>query len=197
LALREALLRPNSLVLLLSPSERQSAELFNDKVMRLYNGLGRPVGASRETELGFVLANGSRVVALPGTQKSVRGYSGVRLLVVDEASQVGDDLYYSIRPMLSVSRGLLVALSTPFGQRGWFFAEWQRPAAWERIRVTADQCPRIDPAFLAEEEATLGPRWFRQEYLCSFEDPIDAVFSYEFIRAASDAGDGVPPLLGV
>src|SRR5262245_30493615 len=43
LALREALLQPGRLVLLLSPSQRQSGELFRDKVKRLYGALGRPV----------------------------------------------------------------------------------------------------------------------------------------------------------
>src|SRR5262249_60678864 len=41
LALRQALLAPGSLVLLLSPTLRQSGELFRDKVKRLYTGLGR------------------------------------------------------------------------------------------------------------------------------------------------------------
>ena len=37
---------------------------------------------------------------------------------------------------------------------------------WERIRITADQCPRIPRTFLDEERASLGNRWFRQEYYC-------------------------------
>jgi hypothetical protein len=42
LALKAALLQPPALVLLLSPTHRQSGELFRDKVKRLFNGLGRP-----------------------------------------------------------------------------------------------------------------------------------------------------------
>jgi hypothetical protein len=38
----------------------------------------------------------------------------------------------------------------------------------------------------------LGDRWYRQEYLCSFEDVIDAVFSYADIQAA--LRDDVQPL---
>ena len=88
--------------------------------------------------------------------------------------------------MLAVSHGKLIALSTPFGQRGWFYEAWRSDEEWERIRVSADQCPRILPAFLAEEKRALGERWFRQEYMCSFEDTIDAVFS-----AADIAGRAV------
>lgn len=78
-----------------------------------------------------------------------------------------------------VSRGLLLALSTPFGQRGWFHEAWQGDGDWERVKVTAEQCPRIPAAFPAEERQALGERWFRQEYLCSLgipsRDKSDAV----------------------
>jgi hypothetical protein len=184
LALRTALLEAPALVLLLSPTERQSGELFKDKVLRLYNALGRPVPAVQESALRLTLANGSRVIALPGKEESVRCYSSVSLLVVDEASRVVDSLYRSIRPMLAVSRGRLAALSTPFGKRGWFYEAWAGAEAWDRVRIRADECPRITPEFLAEERRALGDRWYRQEYECSFEDTIDAVFSSEDIAAA-------------
>ena len=91
-------------------------------------------------------------MALPGTEKTVRSYSGVRLLVVDEASRVDDALYGSVRPMLAVSQGRLVALTTPWGKRGWFYRAWSEGGAdWERHRVPATDCPRISPAFLEEE----------------------------------------------
>jgi hypothetical protein len=183
LALQVALLEP-SLVLLLSPTLRQSGELFRDKVMRLYDGLGRPVKAAQETALTLTLANGSRVISLPGNEGGIRGFSGVSLLVIDEAARVPDELYSAVRPMLAVSRGRLVALSTPFGKRGWFYEEWAGANRWERVMIPADRCPRISPEFLAEERLALGERWYRQEYLCSFEETTDAVFSWEDIQAA-------------
>jgi hypothetical protein len=186
LALQAALLEPPSLVLLLSPTLRQSGELFRDKVKRLYYGLGKPVPAVQESALTMELHNGSRIVSLPGDEGTVRGYSGVALLVIDEAAQVSDGLYCAVRPMLAVSGGRLVALSTPWGRRGWFYDEWHSERAWERIRITARQCPRIDPGFLAEERQALGERWYRQEYECSFEDVIGQLFRQEDIDAALD-----------
>jgi hypothetical protein len=59
--------------------------------------------------------------ALPGTQKSIRGFSGAALLIVDEAARVDDALYYAVKPMLAVSGGSLLMLSTPYGRRGVFF----------------------------------------------------------------------------
>ncbi len=192
LALWQALTEPRSLVLLLSPSLRQSSELFR-KVMDHFNALGRPVAASLESGLRLELANGSRVVSLPGSEGTVRGFSGARLLIVDEASRVDDGLYFACRPMLATSQGRLVCLSTPFGSRGWFFAEWSGSGPWQRFKVTAAECPRISPEFLAEEERALGPRWYRQEYFCAFEDPISSVFAQADIAAAMD--DGLEPLV--
>jgi hypothetical protein len=182
LALRTAFLEPG-LILLLSPTQRQSGELFRAKVSRLYAALGKPVAVVQQSALQMELANGARIVSLPGDEETIRGYSDVKLLVVDEASRVADSLYFAVRPMLAVSGGRMVCLSTPFGKRGFFFEEWNGKGDWQRIRITADRCPRIAPEFLAEERRALGDRWFRQEYECSFEDTIDAVFLHDDIQS--------------
>jgi len=185
LALRVAYSQPGSLVLLLSPSLRQSGELFR-KVSELHGALKAPVPSTVETITRLELANGSRILCLPGDEQTVRGYSGVALLVIDEAARVPDELYMSVRPMLAVSGGQLICLSTPFGKRGFFHAEWAGPGEWDRIEIKATECPRITEKFLEEERVALGDRWFRQEYLCSFEDTVDSVFGWDDIEAACD-----------
>jgi hypothetical protein len=193
LALQTALLRPRSPVLLLSPSLRQSGELYR-KVVDLFGALGRPMGVSAESALRLELANGSRVVSLPGDEKNIRGFSGVALLIIDEAARVEDALYCSVRPMLAVSQGRLAALSTPFGKRGWFHDEWHGEGDWQRVKITAEQCPRISPQFLAEERRALGERWYSQEYGCEFSECLDAVFAWADIQAA--LSDDIKPLFG-
>jgi hypothetical protein len=184
LAVWSAVYESPALILLLSPSLRQSQELFK-KVMEFYRCIGSPVAAREESALRLELENGSRIIALPGSEATIRGYSGVRLLVVDEASRVDDALYFSIRPMLAVSGGRLVMLTTPFGKRGAFFEAWQNGGPdWERVKVTAHDCPRISSAFLEEERRALGDWWFSQEYLCEFRDTTDQVFSYDVVMSA-------------
>jgi hypothetical protein len=183
LALHTALQQPHAPVLLLSPSLRQSGELYR-KVVELFRRLGRPMGVVAESAQRLELANGARIVSLPGDEQTIRGFSGVAMLIIDEAARVDDALYCAVRPMLAISRGRLVALSTPFGLRGWFHSEWDTSGDWQKVRITAEECPRISATFLAEERRALGERWYRQEYLCSFEESIDAVFSYADIQAA-------------
>jgi hypothetical protein len=193
IALHRALYYHSSLILCMAPALRQSQELFG-KVLTFYRTLDRPVPAQTERKLSLELENGSRIVTLPGTDKTIRGFSGAALLIVDEASRVADELYFAVRPMLAVSGGTLMMLSTPYGKRGVFFEEWKGGLGWERYEVPASQCPRISEAFLAEERRSL-PDWvYRQEYLCSFEETEDAVFTTDMVDAAVSAE--VTPLFG-
>ena len=120
LALATAFRERDALILVLSPSLRQSQESFR-KVSDLYRTCAAPMPPQAESALRLELRNGSRIVSLPGTESTIRGYSKVRLLIVDEASRCEDPLYYSLRPMLSISHGRLICLSTPFGRRGFFY----------------------------------------------------------------------------
>src|SRR5262245_53778874 len=144
IALYEACYRPPALVLVLSPSLRQSQELFR-KVKGALDALGPEAPPmAEESALRLEWRNGSRLICLPGKDATVRGFSRVSLLVVDEASRAPDELYYAIRPMLATSRGRLILLSTPFGTRGFFYQEWtQGGPDWLRVEVPAERCRRI------------------------------------------------------
>src|SRR5215204_5546462 len=192
-ALHRALYHRGSLILCLAPALRQSQELFG-KVLGFYRELDRPVPAQTERRLSLELENGSRIVTLPGTDKTIRGFSGAALLIVDEASRVADELYFAVRPMLAVSGGSLMMLSTPYGKRGIFFEEWSQGEGWDRYEVPARECPRIAASFLEEERRALPARVYRQEYECSFEETEDQVFSFEDVAGALDPG--VTSLLG-
>jgi hypothetical protein len=191
LALHQAIYFPSSLVLLVSPSLRQSGELFR----KVTAGLDRLTAAPKRDEdssLSFRLANGSRVVSLPASETTVRGYSNVALVVEDEAAFVADGLYTAVRPMLAVSGGRLILMSTPCGRRGHFFAEWTDGGdAWERTKITAYDVSRISAEFLAEEQRSLGAWRFAQEYLGEFAEDDAQLFDFQTIRAAL-SGDVMP-----
>jgi Terminase large subunit, T4likevirus-type, N-terminal len=194
IALHRALYHPGSLILCLAPALRQSQELFG-KIAGFYRDLGRPVPPKGERKLSLELENSSRIITLPGTEKTIRGFSGAALLIVDEAARVDDTLYYAIRPMLAVSGGRLMMLSTPYGKRGVFYEEWSEGEGWERYEIPATECPRISEEFLEEERRALPTRIYRQEYFNSFEETDDQMFSFEDVQAAMS--DEVTPLFGV
>jgi hypothetical protein len=184
LALHAAVFAPGSLVLALSPSERQSKRLLR-VIRRHYEAFRSLAPATTEGQLTLELRNGSEIHALPGKEGTVRGFAEVDLLIIDEAARVADELYASVRPMLAVSGGQLIALSTPFGKRGFFHREWtQGGPEWHRAKVTAFDVPRIPAAWLERERARIGDWWFRQEYGCEFLDTDDQLYATDLVLAA-------------
>lgn len=185
LGLHTAIYEPGSLVLLVSPTQRQSGELFK-KALALYRSLGRPVSPESETALQLQLENGSRIVALPGKEGTIRGYSGVRLLVVDEAARVEQETYMAVLPMLAVSQGRIITLSTPFFTRGWWYESYRDYEAdhstWEYYEVPATECPRITPETLEEARRNMGEWYFQREFMCKFLDNQQAVFRRDDIE---------------
>jgi hypothetical protein len=191
-AVYQACVEPGSLTVVVSPTARQSGE-FVRKASVFAVRLGvRPKGDG-DNEISLAFPSGSRIVGLPGTEATVRGFSAVSLLLVDEASRVEDELYRAVRPMLAVSDGTMWLMSTPYGRRGFFYETWEHGGPeWDRVRVTAAECPRIKPAFLAEERAAMGERWFRQEYECAFSETVEGVFDKDVLERAFS--DEVEPL---
>ena len=183
LALHVAIYEPPSLVLLVSPSQRQSIELFR-KVEELHRALASAPEVAQASALKLEFRSGSRIVALPGNEATIRGYSGAAAVIIDEASRVPDDLAGAVRPMLATTAGRLIALSTPYGRRGWWYEAWSHGDGWRRVKVTADECPRISAAFLADEQKELGDWQFRQEYQCEFVDTQEQLFAGALIEAA-------------
>jgi len=195
LAAHQAAFVADSLVLLLSPSLRQSSELYR-KVREVLAALGDAAPPATETSaLRLEFANGGRVVCLPGTEATIRGYSAPALVIEDEASRVDDALYQAVRPMLATSGGRLILLSTPWGKRGHFWQTWERGGeGWHRVRVTAEQVPRISPAFLEAERLAIPDHVFRAEYGVEFLEADSQLFGDGDISAAVTAD--VQPLLG-
>jgi len=191
-AVHHAYTQPESLTLVVSPSARQSGE-FVRKAAGFARRLGVRVKGDGDNQMSLEFPNRARLVGLPGSEATIRGFSAVSLLLVDEASRVSDELYMAVRPMLAVSGGTMWLMSTPYGKRGFFYQAWEHGGAeWERARVPATECPRIAPEFLAQERRTMGERWLRQEYLCEFVDEVSGVFERDLVERAFT--DEVKPL---
>ncbi|MBI3207588.1 MAG: hypothetical protein HYZ37_01650 [Candidatus Solibacter usitatus] len=184
IALHRAVTSPGTLVLCVSPTLRQSAELIL-KVSQFAAALGERRRGDGYNRASIRLSNNSRIVGLPGCEHTVRGFSCVSLLLIDEAARVPAGLYRSVRPMLAVAGpdgGDLWLMSTPNGRQGFFYNAWTSPHPWLRIEAPATSCPRFSKRFLDEERHALGDRYFRQEYLCQFLEPDGAIFRLETIR---------------
>lgn len=196
---------PKSLILLISPTERQSIELMK-KIDDFMKADPQTIGLKVDNTFEKEFYNRSRIVALPGSEKSVRGFSAPSMIIIDEASRVTDEMFYALRPMMSGedTHTELILMSTPFGKRGFFYASWLASHRWKRIEVSgrtelkekdyrkskaqegilAWYSPRHTVDFLEEEREAMGDWWYSQEYLCQFVEAEDNVFRMEDIMAA-------------
>ena len=184
-ALHRALCFEDSLILIASKIEDQAVELF-DKIKKIYKALGSPIPGD-SLKFSLCLDNGSRILALPGDPNNIVGYSAPALVILDEASRVREEMFPAVSPMLAVSNGTLMMLSTPFGRRGFFFREWESGIGYERIRAKASECPRISAKFLESERRSLGERQYLQNYENEFVASDDQVFSKESIDRAFES----------
>jgi hypothetical protein len=177
---------PGSLVLVATPSSRQSGE-FLHKASAMMRRAGMPVKGDGYNEMSLQFANGSRIVGLPGVEGTVRGFSAVSLMLIDEASRVEDAMYQALRPMLAVGNGDLWLMSTPHRKRGFFYEIWEHGGPeWFRVKAPATVCSRITEKFLAEELVEHGEDGFRREYLCEFLEDGAEVFDRDLLAGALD-----------
>ena len=136
----------------------------------------------------------SRVISLPGSEKTVRGFAGANLIVCDEAARIDDDLMAALRPMLATVNGSLLMLSTPVANSAASFQALGPKAGADGVASgLRPATPSLDKAFLAEEWREFGPTMrYRRRVRVGVPDPTEALFPSHIIVAAFT--DEVRPL---
>jgi hypothetical protein len=173
----------------LSPTLRQSSIVYRRALAWLLADGQAEIVRRTLTELD--LASGGSIVAFPGDRPdlAIRGDT-LDDLIVDEASRIKDELIAAATPTVATKPGANITyLSSPAGQRGAFWRAWTDEDWWHKVTVAADQCSRIDPAFLAREKLRLGEQIFSQEYACRFVTAPGGIFD----PGALDDIFGAPP----
>src|SRR5438034_8100597 len=117
-----ALFYPCSLSVVACPAQRQSAEA----VRRVREAVIKAVGKlEADNVYGLELTNGSRVLALPGSDDSIRGLTVDAWIVADEAARLTNDLIAALRPMRARRpQARLAMLSTAWSRGDPFWNVW-------------------------------------------------------------------------
>lgn len=183
--LHQACFDPGDVVILAGEKEAQAMEVWEKafKAHAILSELGDLPPVERSNNV-LKFGNGSRVLALPSTVDSIRGYSA-KLALIDEAAFTGDDVLGKVTPMLSATGGQLICPSTPNGDRGWWRDAWKSgDPAWTRLTVSIDKLPRLTPAEIERQKSILTPNQFRQEYMLEFLSADHQFFDTETINLA-------------
>jgi phage terminase large subunit len=163
-------------ILLFAPAGKQTDEVVHE-LHNFYTALGRPVARKTDKISQLDFNNGSRIIPFASNEASARSFTPT-MIVIDEGSRVEDSLYAALTPMMALGKAKMIVLSTPAGKRGWFYKEWSGGGAddWSRVKVTADDCPRISKSFLLQERKSHGDSYVEQEYFCSFTQQEGLVY---------------------
>ena len=156
---------PGGLSVIACPAQRQSAEA----VRRVHDILVNVAGTEFRTDNVYALElkNGSRVMALPSSDDSIRGLTVDGWIVADEAAQLSNDLIAALRPMRARRpQARFAMLSTAWSRTDPFWTAWANEnPSWMRLRATAETVSFFSEEFLEQERRELGENGFKREYL--------------------------------
>jgi hypothetical protein len=158
------LFTPGGLNVVACPAQRQSKEAVR-RVREILIKAGAELKGDNIYELE--LKNGSRVLALPSTDDSVRGLTVDGWIVADEAARLSADLIAALRPMRARRPDARFAmLSTAWSRTDPFWAAWEsEDPSLLRLKATAETAGLFTAEFLEQERCALGEHDFNREYL--------------------------------
>jgi hypothetical protein len=149
-----------SLSVIACPAQRQSAEAAR----RVREALFRTDAKFKSDNVyGLELENGSRVLALPGSDDSIRGLTVDSGIVADEAARLPTDLIAALRPMRARRpEERFAMLSTAWSRTDPFWTAWASDdPTWMWLKATADtDATLFDAKFLEQERRVLGDHNF-------------------------------------
>jgi hypothetical protein len=187
-----ALFLPGSLSVVACPAQRQSAEA----VRRVREALIKAGGKlAADNVYGLELMNSSRVLALPGSDDSIRGLTVDAWIVADEAARLSNDLIAALRPMRARRpEARFAMLSTAWSRTDPFWMAWASDdPSWIRLKATADNVESFDPQFLEQERRALGEDGFKREYLGIPLGAHASPFTWELYERATQVREPVVP----
>jgi hypothetical protein len=133
-----------------SHAVRQSAE----PVRRVKECLLK-AGCKLKTDnvFGLELDNGSRVLALPGNEDSIRGLTVDGWIIADEAALISEEIIAAVRPMRARRPEARFAMLSTAGTRtDPFWNVWSNDdPSWLRLKATADIVDLYDQGYLERE----------------------------------------------
>lgn len=176
-ALHLAAFTPGVLVLVVSASERQ-ARIVLDRIRAMLAHVGAAAAGAEDTQTEIRFRNDSKIIVLPASSTSLRGWTA-HLLLVDEAAYVPRVSWEAIVPTTAATGGEIWCLTSAGSPSGWLYeivTDTDVFPDWDRHLITAHDVPRIRADFLAAERRRLPRAVFQREYECEFTGAENGLF---------------------
>lgn len=198
-AAKYALEHPKTTTLIIASVERQSYLLFDKTLNYLFENFKNKIkkGKDKPTKHKITLTNGSKIYSLPTglTGYGIRGYT-IDLLIADEAAYIPEDVWTAVTPMLAVTKGQKILISTPHGKEGYYYDCFSDPN-FRSFHISSEECERISKDFLKRERERMTKVQYAQEYLGEFIDELRQFFPTELIKKCMTIDkNNLPPTPG-
>ena len=176
---------PNKSIMVIASVERQALLLFEKILAYLHTHYKQMLkkGKHRPTKHKLTLTNNAVIHCLPTglSGYGIRGFT-VDLLIADEAAFIPEEVWTAVTPMLAITRGNIILLSTPFGRGGYFYRCFNDPT-FTSFHISSEDCPRKNQDFLDQEKTRMTQLQYAQEYLGEFVDELRQFFPNHLIQS--------------
>lgn len=172
-AIKWALLKPNQLIWIVSPTDGQSLKI----AQQMINPMMKSGLCHSKTEvkgnISMKLVNGSKIQFKSArSEDSLRGNT-LDYLIIDEAAFIKEETYQRILlPMIITKPSSRVLIcSTPKGRTNWFYNQYMNKSEiYKSFKFTYKDNPLVDMNIIDEFRNSLPEDVFRQEFMAEFVD---------------------------
>ncbi len=183
LAAEEAIKNPNFFILIGAYVVDQAQFIFRKIHEYILAKYPKSLDKKHRVTLNFMqLKNGSKILCRPvgDTGEGMRGPTA-NIVIVDEAAFVPERAWSAITPIISVTKGRMILLSTPKNKKGYFYDSFS-DESYTKFHIKATDCPRHTEEFLKREAERMTKMQFACEYLAEFMDEYMALFTEKWIE---------------
>ena len=179
--------------MMLGAQRREMAFENMRRLQHIFDGSAilRPL-VKEKKQSRLILSNDTEYLVMPRSPAAMRGWPRLKYAFLDEAAHYGllDDQEFlaATTSRLSNTDGYLRVVSTPKGQRGFFWQQCmaaqqdpQSPFAYRQWDFHVALGVMVTEEFIAKERARLGTL-FSQEYECAFLSAQNAAIEQELIE---------------
>ncbi len=178
-----------SKVLVVSPSLRQSGLMFATIRQMIGESFYLRASLIDDTKTYIKLSNGSELWCLPDSPAQIRGFSGVSVVIIDEANFCSQELLRAVQySLLTVKDSQLFMISSPWATEHWFYRYYQdgqthRDTNVASFHYTYESSPLIEKAYIERLKDKITEEEYKTEILGEWISDEDAYFDYELIES--------------
>ncbi len=167
-------------ILIIAGTREKTTKTVMNRLKMLFGEIRSTVKDDRH-DLNIVLKNGTEIEGKPSNSEAIRGETKIRAIVVDEAAHfalVDDSVVLdAIEPILHTNKSDIFLVSTPKGQRGFFYTIANEQNDYKKLQYDfTNAIGWIYTQKEMDEELKRTDIDTDQEYRCQFTSARSSIF---------------------